>query len=458
MSYFCKFSILSLTALQFFMPLIPIDLTPAVFAAAFAVLFSSLPLMGKGFKKITIVFLFLGIGLLLFFQQPSSVWIAAVVSMTSLISILAIMQLYSIPIQLGNVHLAVRNWLTKSFTGENALFLFSTIVSHILASILSFGVIPVMVSLLGDTLKGRISQYERFISTAVTRGFGLVVLWAPGAINVMLVIQATGVKWSELLIPSMILSVIGIATSCCLEKKYHVSDKMNFAQEPVGKSQASAAFVSKKAVLVMAVVLGLLIFILFLEKINFGASPANRIMVAGAIVVLLWIGFFVKQPGFAKTIQNYWNKDLLKTVDLAPLFISMGIFSTALQKSGLLALLQPYLQAGANAVGIYAIAVIPVLLILCAIIGIHPFISIVMFGHILTSLQLPIPAISIALCLALGGSISYIVSPFAGMVLMLSKFLNCRTMDISISWNWVYSSLLFGEGILFAYFWGRYFG
>jgi len=458
MSLFCKISILFLAVLQFFTPLVAIDLSLAAFAAAVAVLLSSLPLMGKGFKKITIVFLFLGIGLLLYFQQPSSVWMAAVTSMTSLVSILAIMQLYSIPIQLGNYHLAVRYWLTKSFKGEKALFLFSTVVSHILASILSFGVIPVMVSLLGDTLKGKISHYERFISAAITRGFGLVVLWAPGAINVMLVIQATGVKWSAILIPSMILSVIGIATSYFLEAKSHLADKTNFAVESAGKSHDSEISARSKAVHVFTVVIGLLIFVIFLERVNFGSSPANRIMFAGAIVVLLWIAFFAKRPGFSATLQNYWNKDLLKTVDLAPLFISMGIFSTALQKTGVLALFQPYLQTGANEIGISALAVIPVLLILCSIVGIHPFISIVMFGHILTSLQLPIPAISIALCLALGGTISYMVSPFAGMVLMLSKFINCRAVDISIYWNLAYSSILFVEGILFAYFWGLYFG
>ncbi|MBP1764601.1 MAG: putative rane protein [Firmicutes bacterium] len=414
--------------------------------------------MGKGFKKITMVFLGLGVGLLLFFHQPFPVWMTAVTSMTSLISILAIMQLYSIPIQLGNYHMAVQHWLTKSFKQEKTLFLFTTFVSHILASILSFGVIPVMVTLLGDTLKGKISHYERFISAAITRGFGLVVLWAPGAINVMLVIQATGVKWSDILLPSMVFSVIGMATSYFLEARSYLAVTADLNLGSGAEPQAEESSAVSKAVHVFAVVAGLLVFIILLEKNNFGYSAANRIMFAGAIVVLFWILFFVKRPGFTATLRNYWQKDLLKTVDLAPLFISMGIFSTALQSTGALMLIQPYLQTGANAIGIAALAVIPVLLILCAVVGIHPFISIVMFGHILTSLQLPIPAISIALCLALGGTISYIVSPFAGMILMLSKFINCRAVDISISWNGVFSAILFVEGIVFAYCWGRYFG
>lgn len=458
LTFFCKISMLLLSALHLLTPFVPVDLSLATFVVTCAALVLSMPLMGKGFKKITIVFLVLGSGLLLFFGQPFSVWMTAFASMTSLISILIVMQLFSIPIKLGNYQLVMRYWLSKSFKSEKSLFLFSTVVTHLLASILSFGVIPVMISLFGDTLKGKIHHYERFISVAISRGFGLVVLWAPGAINVMLVIHATGIKWSDLFLPSMIFSVIGIATSYFVETRFSLSNKADFAGAFAGEVGITKSAARTKAGQVIAVVLGLLLFIMFLEKMSFGSSPANRIMVAGAIVVLLWIAVFVRQSDFKTILHGYWNKEFLKIVDLAPLFISMGIFSTAIQQSGVLALIQPHLQVAVNAMGISALAVLPVLMIVCALAGIHPFISIVVFGQILSSLQMPVPPISIALCLALGGAISYIVSPFAGMILTLSKFLNCRTVDISIKWNGVFSSVLFVEGIVFAYFWGRFCG
>ena len=136
----------------------------------------------------------------------------------------------------------------------------------------------------------------------------------------------------------------------------------------------------------------------------------------------------------------------------------MGLLATAVEKSGLLALIQPGLQDMANALGALAIIALPVLMILGAVLGIHPFISIVLFGHVFSTLALPIAPVSLALGLAIGGSISYIVSPFAGIVIPLAKFVKCRTVDIALRWNWIYSLVFFVEGIVFAYFWGQAFG
>lgn len=455
----CKIFMLCLAALHLLTPFVALNLSSVTFAATVAVLCLSLPLMGKGFKKITIVFLVLGIGLLLYFRQPLPVWMKALGSMTSLISILIVMQLFAIPIKLGQYQQVVQHWLGRSFKSEKSLFLFSMVVTHILASILSFGVIPVMVSLYGDTLKGKITHYERFLSVALSRGFGLVVLWAPGAINVMLVIQATGVKWSGLFLPSMIFSVIGLATAYFVESRLYLSHAAPLGDMTgEGGAVISGSVARTKAAQVIGVVVGLLIFIMFLEWRNFGTSAANRIMVAGAVVVAFWMAAYVRQPVFRETLKGYWAKDLLKIVDLAPLFISMGVFSTSIQQSGILALIQPHLQAVVDALGPFAVVALPLLMVACALVGIHPFISIVVIGQIISALHMPVPPISLALCLALGGTVSYIVSPFAGMILTLARFLNCRTVDVSIRWNWVFCSALFVEGTLFAYLWGRLFG
>lgn len=78
----------------------------------------------------------------------------------------------------------------------------------------------------------------------------------------------------------------------------------------------------------------------------------------------------------------------------------------------------------------------------------------VILGKVLTTLSLPIPAVSIALILLLSSSISFIASPFAGMVLMTAKFLNVKPMEVAVTWNAGYCVLFLAEGILFACLWG----
>ncbi|CQR70909.1 hypothetical protein SOV_44210 [Sporomusa ovata DSM 2662] len=455
MPFLCKSAMLLLTVLNLLDPFSRINLSKLEFVVVIAVLVSSIMLMGKVFKKVTLLFLFGGVTLLLYSGQPFTIWVMATNSMMNVISILFVMQLFSIPIEIGGYNSAIHYWLLKVHKGEAGLFLFVTIVTHIISSFLSFGTIPVMISLLEKTLKRNVSNYERFISTAISRSYALVVLWAPGTINLLLVVQATGVGWIELFIPGLILSLIGIVTSYVIERKLNLSAKTTIVGDYISDCKLSDTPIRGKVYHIILVVLSLIAGTMIFANMNVGSST-NQIMLTGFIVVLTWTAFFVRRPNFKTALSAYWRDRLLKAVDLAPLFVSMGIFSTAVQQAGLFNFIQPALQVIANAMGLWSMVLVPILMILCAIAGIHPFVSIVLFGQILTTIQLPIAPVSVALCLALGGSISYIISPFAGIVLTLAKFINCRTFDIALRWNWLYSLLFFIEGIVFAYVWGHF--
>jgi hypothetical protein len=413
--------------------------------------------MSRGFRIITGTFMAAGIFLLLAYHQPYTVWIAGFNSMINIVSVLIVMQLFSIPIEAGGYNASVRLLLTNSFKSEKGLFLFSTIVTHLFASFLLFGTIPVMFSLFGDSLKRSVSNFERFIAAAISRGYTLVSLWAPGAINLMLVMQVfKGIKWIELVVPGILISIIGIATSYLIESRKNLSSEIisKDAGEHTAVEIRAARF---KACHIISVIMALGAITAILEHIRFGV-PTNRIMIAALIVFAIWTVRYVSRPSFNQVLGNYWKHGLLKTGDLAPLFISMGLFSTAFQKSGVMNEIQPILQPVATMMGAYTIIAVPVVMILFSIIGLHPFISIVLFGQILVSLSLPVPPVTLALCLALGGAVSYAVSPFAGVILTLAKFSNCRAVDIALRWNWKYSLMLLAEGLIFDYCWGRMFG
>jgi hypothetical protein len=427
-----------------------------MFLVALVVLFASIMLMGESFKKITVLFLILGVGLMLYARQPLSAWVLSVLSMKNVISILVVMQLFFIPIEAGKYNTAVRYWLQKSIKSQSILFLFTTAVTHLFSSFLLFGTVPVMVSLLGDTLKRSVSHYERFLSAAVLRGYSLVVLWAPPAIILLLVVQAARVAWIEVLIPGLLLSLIGMITSVILESRCQLSADLKVRQETVGASPITEADARRKGYQIIIVVLGLVLLTVILEKLHFG-QYTSRVLFAGAVTVFIWTSVFARQPGFQATLKNYWQQELLKPIDLVPLFLSLGIFSLAIEKAGLIALIQPGLQAAVNTMGIFSMAALPAFMILCALAGVHPYVSIIMIEKVLSAVHLPIEPVSLALSLSVGSVICFILSPFAGMVLTLSKFIDSRTVDIAFRWNWAFSLIFFGEGILFAYVWGRMF-
>jgi len=453
----CKFAMLFLAVVNLVREFTSIDVSAVAGGAAAIVLLSGIFLMAKGFRKVTLVFLILSGAILVFFRQPLAAWVSGVNYLTNVISILVVMQLFSIPIEAGKYSEAARYWLSKSFRSESGLFLFATVTTHVFASFLLFGTIPVMVSLLGETIKRSVSDYERFMAAAIARGYALVVFWAPGAINLLLVVQATGVSWPQLCIPGLVLSSIGIVTSWIMETRRVLSARpipAGVCGAGIAENQRTAR---NKVIHVVLVVLCLMGITLLLDKLKIGGGT-GRIMLAGILVVAGWTATYIRRPGIKPVALNYWHSGLLKAGDLAPLFISMGLLSTAIERSGLLLFIQPELQALANSLGVFSIVVLPLFMVGCAIVGIHPFISIVLCGHVLTQIHLSVSPVTLALCLGLGGSVSYMASPFAGIVLTLSKFINCRTVDIALRWNLAYSLVLFTEGVVFAYVWGYFFG
>jgi hypothetical protein len=115
------------------------------------------------------------------------------------------------------------------------------------------------------------------------------------------------------------------------------------------------------------------------------------------------------------------------------------------------------LQGHAGDLGIFAVILVPLTVIVLALIGLHPLISIAIFGQILMALHLPLPVLAIALCLNIGGSIAYMVSPFAGIILTISKFIDAKATDIAIRWNWLFCLIYFVYGITAAYIIGSLF-
>lgn len=447
----CRISIVFLTITYVTSPFHSVDLRLWTFVNALAILVCAVPLMGNTFRRSALFFFCSGAMLLAQAGQPFAEWLAGVISLLNIVAILAIMQLFSIPIQIGKYSAALETLLIRQFANETGLFLFVTAATHIFASFLLFGTIPVMLSLFGDILQRNTSDYKRFAATALSRGYSLVVLWTPGGVNILLVLQATGVSWSEIVLPGMMLSISGVLLSILIERRRFPAGGCRSAYTGGWPIDLSLQEAWLKLTDILAVVGGLVALIILLESAGF-AGPTTRILYSGLIIVSLWLLRLGKQPGFSAAVADYWHNGLLKTVDLAALFICMGLFSRGVVLSGFLDFMRPYLLTVVALLGPSGLlTVIPILIVAAALGGLHPFISIVILGKMIMSLDLPVSAKSVAMALSLGGAVSYAVSPFAGIVLTLARFLDTTPVNIALRWNWIFSSSLIFFGVMFIF-------
>ncbi len=448
-----RISILAVIALNLAGTLFGISFRFPLFISGLGALVGGFPLMGKGFQKTAIIFLILGAGFLGFGRQPFDLWVKAATSMTNIIAIVAVMQTFAVPIKVGAYDESIKSWMEGRLKGKSSLFIFLTLTTHLLTSFLNMGSVPITVSLFEPTMKARVPDWKRFFTRAATRGYVLSILWSPGAVNLSLVAQATGLSWSKVFIPGFILAFLGMGASALTELIGSRGNNSLLPQEDGHSDGAKGG----RVLHMLGIVASFILLVVFLERLKIGTST-GRTVLAGLVLSLVWTLSQARRPGMKAALKNHWQDGLLKAGDIAPFFVAMGFFSTSLEASGFLEAAAPFINTAANSLGSASVILIAGIIAAASLIGLHPFITIVLFGKVLSYLSLPIPPITIAMALSVGGTAAYMITPFAGMIMIMSRLIGVKAADIALRWNWRFSLAFLAGGLLYAFAWGALFG
>lgn len=454
----CKIALLVSAVLLIAAPFSPVDLGYLTGLAGLIILFSSMPSLGGSFKKPTYVFLILSLFLFIFFGLPLKVLADGVNSMLAVAAIVAIMPVFGVPIKVGRYDQALEQYLQRQYKRQTSLYIFLNLIQQVMGSFMLFGSIPMLFSVFQDPLKKMVPDHKRFLTTALGRSFSLVTLWAPGTINVVLVLEVTGVKWLQVIAPLVFLTILGLATSILLEAKLQIKGQLvlsavNSAGDEDGVAGENPAAPAGKGKITTLVLMAFLLIgaIFLMERLHILAGT-TRVIAAGLAIALAWTLRYVKSPELVPSLRNYWEKAIFVARDTAALFIAMGIFAEAVSQAGLIVYLESGLNNFATTFGQYSFLLIPPVLIILSLVGIHPFVSIMLVGKIFVSIvTIPDYEIYIALSLLLGGVISFVLSPFAGNVLTLARMTECSPREVSFKWNGLFSIVFLAEGVAFLF-------
>lgn len=442
--------ILAATAISILLePLVPFALSTLISLLGIALFLAVLPTIKPKNRILPLVIVTAGLGIMWSTSQPFGVLLGGAGSMLGIVSILIVMQLFSIPIQLGTYTRDIEYLLFKYINKEQGLFFFTTIISHFFATFLLFGTIPVMLSLLGEPLKNNVQNFERFAATSMARGYALMISWAPGAVMFLLITGITKLEWNQVFLPGILLSVIGIATSVFLEG--HLSLSKHTIISTQSEQQAVDDKEAWKSVLeIVLVILSMIVIIFTLEKNKIFPST-YCVMISGLAIFSVWMLKFLKSPDLKSVVKQYWQEGLLRAVDLAIIFVAIGILTKVVEAADLINFFYHYI--GVEKWGNLVIAIIPLLTIFLAYFGLHPMITVTILGSIFMSSQGLIPPTAIALALLLGSIVSFIVTPLNGINLTLSNYLNRPASQITLQWSGLFSIIFLAEGIALIYLW-----
>ena len=448
---FCVLLIIAITILQMASISKIINFQPLIAVFGILLVVFAYKSMSASFHKIAGVFLILGAIINIYTKQPLSTWMAGVNYMLNITAILVIMQLFVIPIRLGDYAGSLKYIISKVVKSERSAYLFTMIIIHLFSSFLLFGTIPVMLSLLGEPLKKIVKDYNRFMSTALTRSYAMVVMWAPGAVNILLVMNATGAKWIDIFFLGTTLAILGLVLSYLFELP-HLRKEIIESAEVGSFDNNTLKKAFRKVYSILFVIVALIFLILLFDWLKIG-NNTSRVMLASLLISICWLGTFIKHPHLKSEVKEYYTVSLIKTVDLAVLYIALGVFAKAIETSGLLAYFYPYIAVVIQNSGIFMIPIIACTLFLCSLIGLHPFVLLMILGKLLVALSLPFSPAILAVSLIFGSTLSYMISPFAGIVLTTSKFLNIPINQVGLKWNFWFGVTYFVLGCCCIMYW-----
>lgn len=445
MKNLCRSILVLITAIYLFSPFIPGNINIILFILGMAILLMAFPVMGKTTKYTVCCFFIASVLIIVLLRKPLDVFISGTSYMLYIASILVIMKLFSIPIQLGNYGHIIGSLLLRYFGKDKHLFLFATGLSNLFSIFLLYGTIPITLSLIGDILKKRIKNFHRFVSTSIGRGYAFMVMWSPCSITVLLVLKVSEIEWSQIFLPGLMLCILGIISSYFIEgRRFYTGEAVLCHTQNIDDQEQNS---SGNILDIIKVVIGMIVIIYLLEK-YFSFPAYYCVMLSGLFVFSCWMIKFAKNKALKPSLKTYWL-GISKEVDLIALFVVFGIFAKSVESIGLTASLYYSLQM--EQFGFLIIVIIPLIIILLSLLGVNAAISVVIVGQIFAPAHIFLSKIAIALALVLGSSLSFMLSPFAGMILTMSNYIERSPSEISLKWNRNFTLIFLLEGLLFIF-------
>lgn len=413
--------------------------------------------LGRAFQWATGIFFLLGLVLLTANHFSCLKLTTGVNSMTGLIVLLIIMQLFTVPIKIGGYQASIINLVNNKLPTNKKLFVFTMLITFLLSSILSMGTVPIVYSVLGPTLQKRLgSNYHHFSSVAISRAFTLGTLWAPGAATIFLISSITKVPLQKLFLPSFSLGVLGLLLA------YLVARRQPFLTGSTVKAKKASTSSRKDLGKVLQILLAILILLAIaftLISLHVGETMSD-VALAGLIVVLAWTGLLQHNSKAhqqtEKAFQDYYHTGIINGGSLAPFFVAIGLFSSAFEYSSLSAAVAKGISPGMTALSWGALVLIPILVVLLSLIGIHPLASVTLLGQIMVGIHLPFSILAVALALNIGSVLAYMGSPFAGIVVVLANIIHEKTTTVALKWNGKYCCWLLVLSLIFIFVYTRY--
>ncbi len=420
-------------------------------AVAFITFLVNLPVTATYTRVIVFILCLIGLTALYHSGNLSlGLLIVGFIEMTPLVALMAAVSLLGIPLELGRYADLFHGFYART-KGLYQTYLVSLIISYVLSLFSLLGSVAPSYYLVNQNLNRLgLERNSRFEATCIIRGYAMAVIISPVAANVGIAMQYSGLTWLEMVGPVFILSLLGLLAAFVVEPSWRSIRSFDLheaacSESPDNKGGPCITGKNVKRYVSFISLFAGVIGSIFVLGNGLHFSALNSISAGCFLAVLGWGVFSGQFRTLFMRIASFFRGDITKLTDQIILFIAAGFFTHSMEHSGGLLLLGNFVEGASGSLGpAVVLALVPVVILLLAAVGLHPFASAIIIGKTISVSALYFNPLGLALALVTGISMSFMISPFSVLVLMLSSFTGNSPYKVGFRWNIAFVSVFWG--------------
>ncbi|WCN39530.1 hypothetical protein [Aneurinibacillus uraniidurans] len=391
-----------------------------------------LPILRGSTMIVSVVLLVSGILLFSLNRAPVQQWLDGFRINLTLVALFIFSPLLGIPIKIGGYVQALKVVCKNKMDHPYFFFLGSSMLTHLLGTVLNIGSTAIVYHL-STASKIRV---PRLLADGISRGFGSAIFWSPYFAAMALVLSQLPITWSSIVLPSIGLVLISFIVSLLIDlpiiRQVTVENALDDEDENIHSTTRTSGI--KKVVELFTILFAIMALILVIEKL-FAFGMVLIICLVSLVFSFVWCMLAGKTGEYARELRDHTFLAIPRMKKEVVLFLVAGFFSSALSHVNLGNFLVEQLNYGFGSFVIGKACCLSLIVVLSAMIGLHPIIMISIFVTTIHPELIGMSTAYFAVLLLGSFGIANVISPASGANNLLANVLQVDILDVSIRWN-----------------------
>lgn len=362
-----------------------------------------------------------------------------------LLVLLILVPLLSIPMKMEGYFNSVHFFMEKLTVNPQKLFGCISLSLFCLGPILNMGSIRLLHEMIKD-----LKIHPVLLAKAYSIGFSTVVFWSPYLSSVALVLYCLKIPVYDYIPIGFTMAVIQLVIGNLLFRVW--SKKRMVQTKEVLISDLTKTNNHKKKILDLILSLMLLVISIFImEKVTHWPIMFLLCLVS-ILYPAIWSILKKQWKNIGSHFKNYKIESSKSFNNEIVLFISAGLFASALSETKIADGIQFFLYKISNFSFLLFIVLIITIFLLFTFMGVHQIVIVTALATQMDPILLGSKPEALALLLLISWSMAAVLSPVNPLNLIVSSSVDRSALLVGFRWNGIYLLSMFLVGTSFVYF------